>query len=71
MEQGAYGEKSGRVAYAFKLSSLPQPNEGMNWRGHELANCAPVADELLKDPGLKDVIKVAIEKGYALVARSG
>jgi hypothetical protein len=68
VEQGAYGEKSGRVAYAFKLSSLPQPNEGMNW---QTAHPFNVADELLKDPGLKDVIKVAIKKGYALVARSG
>jgi hypothetical protein len=43
------------------------------WR-HELATAHPfnvAADELLKDPGLKDVFKVAIEKGYALVARSG
>jgi hypothetical protein len=32
IEQGAYGEKSGRVAYAFTLGSLPQPNEGMDWK---------------------------------------
>jgi hypothetical protein len=40
----------------------------MNW---QTAHPFNVADELLKDPGLKDVFKVAIEKGYALVARSG
>ena len=43
--------------------------EGMNWQTAHPFNVA--ADELLKDPGLKDVFKVAIEKGYALVAKSG
>ena len=68
IEQGAYGEKSGRVAYAFNFNSLPQPNNGMDW---QIAHSFDVADELLKDPGLKDVFKVAIEKGHAIVARSG
>jgi hypothetical protein len=68
IEQGAYGEKSGRVAYAFNLNSLPQPNDGMEWQTAPSFN---VADELLKEPGLKDVFKAAIEKGYALVVRQG
>jgi hypothetical protein len=28
-----------------------------------------VADELIKDPGLKDVFKTAISNGYAVVSR--
>ena len=43
--------------------------EDMNWQTAHPFNVA--ADELLKEPGLKDVFKVAVEKGYALVARSG
>ena len=68
IEQGAYGEKSGRIAYAFNLNSLPRPNDGMDWQTVPSFN---VADELLKEPGLKDVFKVAIEMGYALVVRQG
>jgi hypothetical protein len=68
VEQGAYGEKSGRVAYAFTLNSLPQPNEGMEW---QIAHSFNVADELLKDAGLKDVFKAAVDKGYALLSRLG
>jgi hypothetical protein len=67
IEQGAYGEKSGRVAYAFKLSSLPSPSEGMTWQSAQSFN---VADELLKDAGLRDVFKVAIDKGCAVVTKS-
>ena len=68
IEQGPYGEKSGGVAYAFKLSSLPQPNEGMDW---QIARSFNVADELLNDAGLKDVFKVAIDKGCAVVNELG
>jgi hypothetical protein len=32
IEHGAYGEKSGRIAYALGQSNLPQPGEGMEWR---------------------------------------
>jgi hypothetical protein len=38
----------------------------MDWQTAPSFN---VADELLKEPGLKDVFKVAIEMGYALVVR--
>jgi hypothetical protein len=67
IEQGSYGEKSGRVAYAFVSSTLPPPSNGMDW---QIAPPFNVADELLKDPGLKDVLKAAIQNGYALIARS-
>jgi hypothetical protein len=66
IEQGAYGEKSGRVAYPIKSNLLPQPNDGMDWQTADSFNAA---DELLRNPGLKDVFKVAIEKGYALIVK--
>ena len=55
-------------AYAIKFNSLPQPNDGMDWQTADSFNAA---DELLKNPGLKDVFKVAIEKGYALIVKPG
>jgi len=66
IEQGAYGEKSGRVAYAFKSSALPPPSKGTDW---QMAPSFSAADELLKDEGLKEVFKTAIDKGYAVVTR--
>ena len=32
IERRADGERSGRVAYAFASSLLPEPAEGMDWR---------------------------------------
>jgi hypothetical protein len=63
-EQGA--EKSGRVAYAFQASSLPEPVDGMTWQPVQSFN---VADELLQDPSLKDVFKAAVTNGYAVVIK--
>jgi hypothetical protein len=64
VEQGAYGERPGRTAYAFNASVLPEPTRGLDWR--------PVAgfnadDAVLNDPGLKQVFQTAIKQGYALV----
>jgi hypothetical protein len=68
VEQGAYGEKSGRVAYAFQVSSLPPTSDGMTWQATQSFNAA---DELLKDAALEDVFKAAVDKGCAVVTRSG
>jgi hypothetical protein len=68
IEQGAYGEKSGRIAYTFDFDSLPEALEGMSWKKAESFNAA---DDLWKDAGLKDAFKLAIEKGCALVTRAG
>jgi hypothetical protein len=32
IEQGAYGEKSGRIAYVFRLDLLPEAGQGMTWQ---------------------------------------
>jgi hypothetical protein len=66
VEQGAYGEKSGRIAFAFKLTSLPTPIEGMDWQP---VNSFNAADELIANAGLKHVFDIAIAKGCALVTR--
>ena len=63
VEQGAYGEKPGRTAYAFRAGSLPV-REGFAWQNVPTFNAA---DELIANAGLKEVFKVALEKGYAIV----
>jgi hypothetical protein len=67
IEQGAYGEKSGRVAYAFTVSALPKPCDGMDW---QIVQAFNAGDELLEDAGLKEVFKAAVDGGYAIVTRS-
>jgi hypothetical protein len=64
VEQGAFGEKSGRVAYGFRLDLLPEASDGMSWRKIESFSAG---DELLTNAGLKEVFKTAIERGCALV----
>jgi hypothetical protein len=68
IEQDGYGVKSGRVAYAFRLDSLPEVGQGMKWQKVETFNAA---DDLLEDAGLKDVFRLAIDRGCALVTRAG
>jgi hypothetical protein len=68
IEQGAYGEKSGRTAYAFKSSSLPASGNGMQWQP---VNSFNAGDELLRDAGLKDVFKIAVSQGCAVVTPGG
>ena len=68
IERRADGERSGRVAYAFASSLLPEPTEGMDWR---VAPSFNAANELLNDEGLGEVFKAAIDKGCAVVTKSG
>jgi hypothetical protein len=64
IEQGAYGEKAGRTAYAFGPDNLPEPNNNMKWK--PVAPFSP-ADELMVEAGLKEVFEVALRKGFAVV----
>jgi hypothetical protein len=66
VEQGPFGEGRGQSAYAFTASILPTPSPGMTW--HPVADFS-AAEELLQDPGLKEVIKAAIENGFAVPSR--
>ena len=64
VEQGAKGEKPGRVAYVLRLESRPEADEGMTWQKVESFNAG---DELLEYAGLKEVFSLAIKNGCALV----
>jgi len=60
------GRQTNRVAYAMEASALPNPTPGSEWR--KLENFR-AGDEILDDPGLKEVFKTALEKGCAMVAK--
>jgi hypothetical protein len=64
VEQGRYGEKPGRTAYAFGPGNLPEPSANMEWKP---VTPFSAADEVMRDEGLKDVFKVAITEGCAFV----
>lgn len=68
VEQGAYGERPGRTAYAFNASTLPEPKKGLDWR--PVAEFS-AADEILADASLKQVFEAALKYGYAVIAPAG
>jgi hypothetical protein len=59
------GRQTGRVAYALGARKLPKPVTGAQWQVDSKFNAA---EELLREPSLKDVIKVAINNGIEVVA---
>lgn len=67
IEQGAFGERSGRTAYAFNATVLPEPTKGLDWR--PVHDFSP-GDAILQDPGLKQVFASAIKYGYAVATRA-
>jgi hypothetical protein len=64
VERGAYGEGPLRTAYALDVDTLPEPAEGKHWH---LVDAFSAADEVLNDPALKAIFKLAIERGCAVV----
>jgi hypothetical protein len=58
------GRRTGRVVYVTKEWNVPKPLPGAEWQLDTKFN---PADELLRDPGLKVVIAVALKKGAELV----
>jgi hypothetical protein len=60
------GRRTDRVVYVLKEWDLPMPLPGAEWQLDTKFN---VADELLRDPGLKSVLKAALEKGAEVVIR--
>jgi hypothetical protein len=64
IERNTSGERSGRIAYGFRPSTLPDADPGMEW-------CVDVAfdaaNALLENEGLKGVFKTAIADGYAII----
>jgi hypothetical protein len=58
--------RTDRVVYVLKEWDMPKPLPGAEWQLDTKFN---VADELLRDPGLKSVLKAALEKGAEVVTR--
>ena len=60
------GRRTDRVVYVLKEWDLPKSLPGAEWQLDTKFN---LADELLRDPGLKSVLKAALEKGAEVVTR--
>ena len=66
VERAAHCEEPGRDAYVLQSSDLPLASKGMEWCAIEEFSAA---DEVLKNPGLKAVLKMALDKGCAIVVK--
>jgi hypothetical protein len=64
VEKGAYGEGPLRTAYVLDMNSLPMSTQGTAWH---VVDTFRAGDDLLDNPGLKDIYKLALEKGCAIV----
>ena len=60
------GRSHNREAYVLKEWDLPKPVPGAEWQLDKTFN---LADELLRDPELKTVLKAVLEKGAEIVCR--
>lgn len=65
VEQGADGGEPGRTAYAFSQDNLPPPAANLEWTA---VPSFQAAEEVMRDPSLKDHFMKAIEEGCAIVA---
>jgi hypothetical protein len=66
VEVMADGRQTNRIAYSMEASALPSPAPGSEWQKVKNFNAG---DEILDDPGLKEVFKTALEKGCATVTK--
>jgi hypothetical protein len=60
------GRKTDRVAYVLNEWDLPEPTAGAEWAADNTFNAA---EELLRDPALKEAFKSAIDNGSAVVVQ--
>ena len=58
------GRKTDRVVYVMNKRNLPDPKAGAEWVADNTFN---PAEEVLRDPSLKDVFKSAIDNSSAVV----
>jgi hypothetical protein len=63
-EWTARGARTGRTAYVLKAWDLPEPIPGAEWALDSKFNAA---QEILRDPAMKDVFKAVISKGIKIV----
>lgn len=66
IEQGSDGRETGRVAYSFDITRVPI-SKGVTWHVSPSFNAA---DQVLKNPKLKEIFRAAIEDGYTIVGAS-
>ena len=62
------GRRTNREAYVLEEWDLPKPVPDAEWQLDKTFN---LADELLRDPEIKTVFKVALEKGAEIICRPG
>ena len=60
------GRRTNREVYVLKEWDLPKQLPGAEWRLDKTFN---LADELLRDPELRTVLKAVLEKGAEIVCR--
>ena len=60
------GRRTDRVAYVLTEWDLPEPKAGAEWAADSAFNAA---EELLRDPALKDAFKSAMDNGSAVVVQ--
>jgi len=59
------GRRTGRIAYVIGKQALPEPiAAGAEWQIDSKFN---VADEILRNPAIKDVFRAAIANGVKVV----
>jgi hypothetical protein len=60
------GRRTDREVYVLKEWDLPKPLPGAEWQLDKTFN---LADELLRDPEMKTVLKAVLEKGVEVVVK--
>ncbi len=64
VEWRSRGQRTERVVYVTNEWNVPKPLPGAEW---QLDTKFSAAEELLRDPEFKTVVKAALEKGVELV----
>lgn len=58
------GRLTGRAAYAIGKQNLPEPVAGAEW---QINSQFSAADEILRDPSIKDIFQAVIANGVKVV----
>ena len=58
------GRRTGRVAYVIGVRNLPEPITGAEWQIDPQFN---PAEEILRDPTIKTVLRAAIANGVKVI----
>jgi hypothetical protein len=66
LEWMSRGRRTDRVTYVLKEWNLPKPLPDAEWQRGSKFNGA---EEILADPNLKEIFKIAFKKGVVVVTR--